>query len=77
MVYCIQRPSARAEYEKLLRSLSVAPAYVADVCEKFLTSLCLVFSVAEGRVPSDEMGPAMKAAIRDPASVPVFVLVIT
>ena len=67
----------RKEYEQLLRSLSIMPAYVADVCEKFVMSLCLVMSIAEGRIVSDDMPPSMIHAIHDPAMIPVFVLVIT
>lgn len=71
------KPEVREEYEKLLHSLSIAPTYVADVCEKFLMSLCLVLSIAEGRIPSDDMCSSMKEAIRNPSIRPVFVLVIT
>ncbi len=71
------KPSEYEEYRKLLRSLSVTPAYVANICEKFLVSLCLVLSIAEGRIPSDDMCLSMKEAIRNPSITPVFVLIIT
>lgn len=64
-------------YEQIMRTLSVRPAYVVDVCEKFLMSLCLTMSMAEGRIPSNNMSPTMIEAIRDPSIIPVFVLVIT
>lgn len=65
------------KYKELLHSLSIMPAYVSDVCEKFLISLCLVLSIADGRIPSDDMCPSMKKAIQDSNIIPVFVLVIT
>lgn len=71
------KPSDREEYEELLRSLSITPAYVADVCEKFLMSLCLVMSIAEGRIVSEDMHSSMIHAIHSPEITPVFVLVIT
>lgn len=71
------KPGKREDYDKLMRSLSITPAYIADVCEKFLMSLCLVMSIAEGRISSKDMLPPMMEAIRDPSIIPVFVLVIT
>ncbi len=71
------KPGDREEYERLVRSLSITPAYVADVCEKFMVSLCLVMSIAEGRIQSDDMHQSMIKAIQNPDIIPVFVLIIT
>lgn len=65
-------------YTALLRSLRITPAYVSDLCEKFLTSLSLVRGIAQGSIPSDGMPSAMLKLLRDNFSAPpVFVLVIT
>lgn len=73
------KDSEQEAYAALLRSLRITPAYVADLCEKFLTSLSLVKSIAQDSISSDDMPSSMLELLRkDPSALsPVFVLVIT
>lgn len=73
------KPSEQDSYKQLIHSLTIMPTYISDICEKFILSLCLVMSIAEGRVlaSSEEMPSSMREAIRNPAIILVFVLIIT
>ena len=66
------------EYEELIKSVKMVPSYVSDICEKFILSLCLVLSIAEGRMQSEDMPPELREKIRNVCGQkPIFVLVIT
>lgn len=73
MIKCEEKEA----YTALLRSLRIAPAYVTDLCEKFLTSLALVRGIVQGSIPSEDMPPAMRDVLRKNDLPPVFILVIT
>lgn len=66
-----------AVFEELLSHHVIKSSYVADVCEKFITSMCMTLAIANGYAISEDMPHSMQVSVKQRNVQIVFLLVIT